>query len=101
MRAVHLGNVARELAAGDYDVLHESPGLELGLYALAAPEPDRQQPHEDDELYIVLSGSGVLEAEDERLDVREGDALFVPARARHRFVDYERLELLVVFARPR
>jgi mannose-6-phosphate isomerase-like protein (cupin superfamily) len=101
MRAVHLGSIRRDLPPGGYEILQESPGLELGLYVLAAPEPDRQQPHDDDELYVVLAGSGVLEAEGERFQVQEGDALFVPARAAHRFVDYERLELLVVFARAR
>jgi mannose-6-phosphate isomerase-like protein (cupin superfamily) len=101
VRRVDLGNVRRELAAGGYEILHESPGLELGVYALAAPDPDRQTPHEDDEIYVVVAGGGVLEVEGERFQVGEGDALFVPARVEHRFVEYERLELLVVFARPR
>lgn len=101
MRAAHLGSVRRDLAPGGYDVLHRSPGLELGVYFLSAPEPDGQEPHEDDELYVVLAGRGVLEVDGERLEVAEGDALFVPARAEHRFVEYESLSLLVVFARPR
>ena len=101
MDAAHLGNVTRELGPGGYEILLESPGLEVGVYELRAPEPDRQQPHEDDEIYVVLEGSGVLEVEGERLDANIGDALFVPARARHRFTDYERLSVLVVFARPR
>ena len=33
---------------GGYEIVHESPGLEVGVYVLVAPEPDRQQPHEDD-----------------------------------------------------
>jgi hypothetical protein len=36
-------------AGGGYEVVHESVGVELGVYVLVAPEPDRQQPHEDDE----------------------------------------------------
>ena len=31
---------------GGYEVVHESPGLELGVYVLVAPEPDRQQAHD-------------------------------------------------------
>jgi hypothetical protein len=31
---------------GRYEIVHESPGLEIGAYVLVAPEPDRQQPHE-------------------------------------------------------
>ena len=29
-------------ATGGYEIVHESPGLELGVYVLVAPEPDRQ-----------------------------------------------------------
>jgi mannose-6-phosphate isomerase-like protein (cupin superfamily) len=87
-------------AGGGYEIVHESPGLELGVYVLVAPEPDRQQPHEDDEVYVVLDGSGTLEVADERVDLREGQAVFVPAGAEHRFVGYEQLAVLVVFERP-
>jgi mannose-6-phosphate isomerase-like protein (cupin superfamily) len=86
-------------AAGGYEIVHRSPGLELGVYVLVAPEPDRQQPHEDDEVYIVLEGDGVLEVEDERVELREGHAVFVPAGAEHRFVGYEHLSVLVIFER--
>ena len=87
-------------AGGGYEIVHESPGLELGVYVLVAPEPDRQQPHEDDEVYVVLEGNGRLEVEGERVDLREGQAVFVPAGADHRFVGYEQLAVLVVFERP-
>jgi mannose-6-phosphate isomerase-like protein (cupin superfamily) len=88
-------------AGGGYEIVHESPGLELGVYVLVAPEPDRQQPHSDDEVYVVLEGSGTLEIEGEPVDLREGQAVFVPAGADHRFVGYEQLAVLVVFERPR
>src|SRR5438105_13822489 len=94
------GAKSRLLEAGGYEIVHQSPGLELGVYVLVAPEPDRQQPHEDDEVYVVLEGSGALEVEGERVDLREGQAVFVPAGADHRFVGYEQLAVLVVFARP-
>ena len=44
---------SRLLETGGYEIIHQSPGLELGVYVLVAPEPDRQQPHEDDEVYIL------------------------------------------------
>src|SRR4051812_18233315 len=94
------GAKARLLESGGYEIVHQSPGLELGVYVLVAPEPDRQQPHEDDEVYVVLEGSGTLQVEDERVDLREGQAVFVPAGAEHRFVGYEQLAVLVVFERP-
>jgi mannose-6-phosphate isomerase-like protein (cupin superfamily) len=86
-------------SGGGYEVVHESPGLEIGVYVLVAPEPDRQQPHEDDEVYIVLDGTGVLEVEGEQLDLRKGQAVYVPAHAEHRFSAYESLSVLVVFER--
>jgi len=82
---------------GGYDVVHESAGLELGVYVLVAPEPDRQQPHEDDEVYIVLEGRGTLEVEGQLIEMHEGQATFVPAGADHRFVGYEQLSVLVIF----
>jgi mannose-6-phosphate isomerase-like protein (cupin superfamily) len=80
--------------------VHSSPGLEIGVYVLVAPEPDRQQPHEEDEVYVVLEGSGVLDVEGTETSLSEGMALFVPAHAEHRFTAYEHLSLLVVFNGP-
>ncbi len=86
---------------GGYETVQRSPGLELGVYVLVAPEPDRQQPHDDDEVYVVLEGRGVLTVEGEEFPLSEGATLFVPAGAEHRFTGYEGLSLLVIFARPR
>ena len=98
-----VAEVQRRLAegTGGYEIVHESPGLEIGVYVLVAPEADRQQPHEDDEVYVVLEGSGVLEVEGQRWDLAEGHAIFVPAGAEHRFSAYERLSVLVIFERKR
>jgi mannose-6-phosphate isomerase-like protein (cupin superfamily) len=86
-------------AGGGYEIVHDSPGLEIGVYVLVAPEPDRQQPHEDDEVYIVLEGRGMLEVEGESVPVSEGKAVFVEAGADHRFSAYEQLSVLVIFER--
>jgi mannose-6-phosphate isomerase-like protein (cupin superfamily) len=89
-----------EAGAGGYEIVHASPGLEIGVYVLVAPEPDRQQPHADDEVYVVLAGHGVLEVEGTPHPVEPGGAIFVPAGAEHSFTGYEQLSLLVVFTRP-
>jgi mannose-6-phosphate isomerase-like protein (cupin superfamily) len=101
--AFEVATVAQRLrsAGGGYETVHESPGLELGVYVLVAPEPDRQQPHADDEVYVVLEGNGVLEIEGRAVAIGEGQALFVPAGAEHRFSAYEHLAVLVVFTRQR
>ena len=101
MHLVHVNAAKDRLqgAGGGYEIVHESPGLEVGVYVLVAPEPDRQQPHEDDEIYVVLEGSGVLEVAGEPVSLAEGDAVFVEAGADHRFTAYERLSVLVLFER--
>jgi len=93
--------VQQRLAAGNggYEIVHESPGLEIGVYVLVAPEPDRQEPHANDEVYVVLEGSGALEVEGEQTRLRDGQAIFVPAGADHKWVGYENLSVLVIFAR--
>lgn len=99
--AFEVEQVKKRLEAGNggYEVVHSSPGLEVGVYVLVAPEPDTQQPHADDEVYVVLEGRGVLNVEGEEIPVVEGQAIFVPAGANHQFTGYEGLSVLVIFAR--
>ena len=103
MSAIEVEAVRRRLAAGNggYEIVHSSPGLEVGVYVLVAPEPDHQQPHDDDELYVVIEGRGVLTVEGEVTPLTEGRAAFVPAGADHRFTGYEGLSVLVIFSKPR
>ena len=103
MHAFGVGSVVEKLraAGGGYEIVHESLGVELGVYVLVAPEPDRQQPHEDDEVYVVLDGTGILEVEGKSVPVKVGDAVFVEAGADHRFSAYEHLAVLVIFERKR
>ena len=44
---------------------------------------DHQSSHDQDELYVVVDGSGVLVVDGERQAFVRGDVLFVPARAQH------------------
>ena len=103
MRAFDVEPVRKRLAeaGGGYEIVRSSPGLEIGVYVLVAPEPDRQQPHDDDEVYVVLEGRGTLNVEGAETTLEEGQGLFVPAGAEHRFTAYEQLVLLVIFDRPK
>ncbi len=85
---------------GGYEVVHTSPGLEVGVYVIVAPEEDEQVPHVLDEVYVVLDGDGEVEVNGERRPIRRGEGIFVPAGAEHRFHAYEELTLLVVFNGP-
>jgi mannose-6-phosphate isomerase-like protein (cupin superfamily) len=60
--------------------------LVVELYAPRGTDP--QQPHSRDELYVIVSGSGWFVCGDARTRFAPGDALFVPARAAHRFEDF-------------
>ncbi|HZG36327.1 MAG TPA: cupin domain-containing protein [Gaiellaceae bacterium] len=103
MHAFDVDRVRQRLVAagGGYEVVHESPGLEIGVYVLVAPEPDRQQPHDDDEVYVVLEGRGTLDVEGVETPLEQGGGIFVPAGAEHRFTGYEQLSVLVIFDRSR
>jgi mannose-6-phosphate isomerase-like protein (cupin superfamily) len=72
--------------------------MELRWYAPQGHDP--QQPHDRDELYVIVSGTGVFlrgEVQDpfddlalplhgeERVTIQPGDTLFVPAGTRHHF----------------
>ena len=71
---------------GRYGVLLQHGTLEIGMYAPRGNDP--QGPHDQDEVYIVHAGSGRFLLGDEELPFEPGDALFVPAGVKHRFVDF-------------
>jgi len=60
--------------------------MSLGYYAPSGSDP--QQPHQQDEIYIVQSGTSGFILGDEALSLSAGDAVFVPAGAVHRFIDF-------------
>ncbi|MGH2514575.1 MAG: cupin domain-containing protein [Ktedonobacterales bacterium] len=73
--------------------------MSAGVYSLAAGATDSQQPHTEDELYVILRGSATLRVGDEDAVVTTGSAVFVPARVAHHFHSItEDLAVLVMFA---
>lgn len=67
-------------------LLLEHGSMNLRYYAPRGHDP--QQPHDQDELYIVASGSGWFLREAERVPFGPGDVLFVAAGETHRFEDF-------------
>jgi mannose-6-phosphate isomerase-like protein (cupin superfamily) len=49
---------------------------------------DRQNPHTRDEIYVVISGTGVFVNGEARLPFMPGEVLFVPAGVVHRFEEF-------------
>ncbi|WP_205750483.1 cupin domain-containing protein [Deinococcus fonticola] len=62
---------------------------------------DRQTPHQQDELYVVVGGSGTFFCDGERQSFQAGDLLFAAAGAGHRFETFsDDLEVWVIFFGP-
>lgn len=49
---------------------------------------DYQTPHEKDEIYVIVRGSGEFVKENERMNFAAGDVLFVEAGVEHRFENF-------------
>jgi len=73
----------RDPAAMRFAYVLKHGTMKLGLYAQT--DQDRQQPHAQDELYVVVSGSAEFIKADQRVACAAGDALFVEAGVAHRF----------------
>ena len=73
------------------------PALSCGLYHLPAGSTDMQAPHDDDEVYLVLSGKARMRLGEEERDVGPGSLLYVGATLEHSFFEIqEDMTLLVM-----
>ena len=73
--------------------------MQLRWYAPRGTDP--QGPHSQDELYVVVTGSGWFRRGDTRTQFGPGDAIFVPAGEAHRFEDFtDDLGVWVIFYGP-
>ena len=80
-----------------YPIRHGS--MRVGVYAPRGRDP--QQPHTQDEIYLVINGFGTFVKGDERRPFRPGDVIFVEAGVVHRFEDFsDDFETWVVFYGP-
>jgi quercetin dioxygenase-like cupin family protein len=78
------------------------PDLSVGTYSIPAGGTDDQQPHTEDEIYVITAGRATLTAGADgagRLAVSPGSVVYVAAGEVHRFVDItEDFAALVLFA---
>lgn len=73
--------------------------MSAGIYVLPVGGNDPQSPHNQDEIYYVVSGAAKVRTGNEETRVEKGSVIFVEAGVEHRFFDIEKeLVLLVVFA---
>jgi mannose-6-phosphate isomerase-like protein (cupin superfamily) len=100
MERYELAAVLDRRAASEraYLEFQRSPDLSTGLYVLPAGGVDRQQPHTEDEIYLVLAGRAQVTVGSDTAAVAEGSVVFVGAGVPHRFHDIAvELRLFVVF----
>lgn len=73
--------------------------LSVELYAPQGE--DRQTPHAQDELYVIIAGRGEFLNGAERHPFQAGDVLFVPAGMEHRFLSFsDDFQTWVIFFGP-
>lgn len=91
--------LAEQQAAGEpWLEVFRVPSLRVGLYVLAPGAWDHQTPHEEDEVYYVISGRAAFESGAGRTRVGAGSIIYVAAHQPHRFADIEEeLRVLVIF----
>jgi mannose-6-phosphate isomerase-like protein (cupin superfamily) len=76
-----------------------SDALSLGTYSIAAGGTDDQEPHTEDEVYVVQAGRATLVTPSGTVPVEPGSVVFVPAGETHKFTDITKdLALVVIFA---
>jgi len=100
MKAWELDHVKgiRAAAGRPYHEFLSVPDLSAGLYVLEVGAPDLQQPHTEDELYVVMEGRARVTVGQEVREVSAGSLIFVAATEPHHFHDIvERLVLVVAF----
>ena len=84
---------------GRYGVLLEHGTLEVGFYAPDKADP--QSPHDQDEVYVIHSGSGTFMIACDEQEFGPGEVLFVPSGVEHRFRNFtEDFGAWVVFFGP-
>ena len=49
---------------------------------------DNQKPHQQDEVYVIASGSGIFDLDGKKSQFQTGDLIFVPAQTPHHFENF-------------
>ena len=76
-----------------------SPDLSVGTYCIPVGGKDGQQPHREDEIYVVVRGHGRLTTDTCDVAIGPGSVIYVPACEYHQFTEIsDDLSVVVVFA---
>lgn len=73
----------------------------MSIEYFAPKNIDDQQPHKQDEIYVITSGSSQFYRDGEVINCSKGDIIFVPAGKEHRFINFaEDFATWVIFYGP-
>jgi mannose-6-phosphate isomerase-like protein (cupin superfamily) len=76
----------KQASGKEFISLFRHGSLEIEVYK--PDKLDHQKPHNRDEVYVVMSGSGYFINGATRHPFQPGEVLFVPAGVEHRFEDF-------------
>jgi mannose-6-phosphate isomerase-like protein (cupin superfamily) len=92
-------NQLKELESTTYYEFLKVSSMSVGLYKLNKGEKDKQKPHTEDEIYLIIEGKASFQNGDTIAEINKGDILFVEANKEHKFYDVtEDLTTLVFFS---
>lgn len=101
-RLIHLADARAQIPgpAGEHSASVLQRGS-LNLKLSLPVTPNQQTPHEQDEIYVIMAGKGVLFHDGMRDRFEAGDVMFVAAGTEHHFEDFtEDLAVWVIFYGP-
>jgi mannose-6-phosphate isomerase-like protein (cupin superfamily) len=84
VRAVPTETISEQLSVRRLSEALGVRHLRANVFTLAEGSMSRHLHREQEELYLVLDGTAIIEVEGELLKVGEREAIAVPARASHR-----------------
>ena len=102
MDAFEINDLIQQQAGGNGRYLEflRKSSMSMGIYRLPANGKDMQQPHQEDEVYYVLEGKGMIHVSGEDRAVQTGSTVFVAAQEVHYFHTIEEELILLVFFAP-
>lgn len=83
---ITLAQAQLQKAGALFKTLYTHGSLSVEMYK--PDQIDQQKPHDRDEVYIIISGSGKFKNGKETVSFGPNDFLFVPAGQDHRFFEF-------------
>ncbi len=100
---LNVHEIAEQLAGTDDVAVEEfrTDSFSLEVMRFGPDDEDPMHAHEEDEVYIINSGEGVLNVEGDLRDVKVGDVVHLGPGTDHRFQDFgDELVVTVLYAPP-